>query len=89
MGKKRKGSHARKGEKAREKRAEKASKVQHETYGPMEGAAEWEHLPRAHLEQTCRTIYHMLGIRNMVIADLRDHLTTEHKLALGEPRPRA
>jgi hypothetical protein len=52
---------------------------------PHERATEWAHVPREHLELTCRTLDRLIGFRNRVIADLADHLTDEHRRLLAYP----
>jgi hypothetical protein len=51
---------------------EKHDRVQYEPYGgDCEGAPEWEHIPRGHLELTCRSLELMVGRRNIQIKDLQ------------------
>lgn len=71
---------------ARQKR--NRAKIEYVPTGRGRGAPEWGHVERSHLELTCRTLDHLVGLRNRVLADLRPHLSDEHKRLLSLPLDR-
>jgi hypothetical protein len=52
------------------------------------GAPEWAHVARPHLELVCRTLDHLVGVRNAVLTDLAEHLTERHRELLSLPLDR-